>query len=150
MQHVIRQRAQPRSIFVEACVWIHFLRNPYLVVDVWSRKVVALDVTEVESAQISADLVQRACIKDALPPPQQLCQKPVPPADIYPPCQHTPMQFVEPLWNQGWRRWEYSDPYLGQGSQTTTPTQSPCSERSRTRLTTPAGTLPARTMPANG
>jgi putative transposase len=36
----------------------------YLVVDVWSRKVVAWDVAEVESAQIAADLVQRACLKE--------------------------------------------------------------------------------------
>ena len=33
-------------------------------VDVWSRKVVAWDVAEVESAQIAADLVQRACLKE--------------------------------------------------------------------------------------
>ena len=36
----------------------------YLVVDVWSRKVVAWDVAEVESAQIAADLVQRACLRE--------------------------------------------------------------------------------------
>ena len=41
-------------------VWLYF----YLVVDVWSRKVVAWDVAEVESAQIAADLVQRACLKE--------------------------------------------------------------------------------------
>ena len=41
-------------------VW-HYL---YLVVDVWSRKVVAWDVAEVESAQIAADLVQRDCLKE--------------------------------------------------------------------------------------
>ena len=36
----------------------------YLVIDVWSRNVGAWDVTEVESAQIAADLVQRACLKE--------------------------------------------------------------------------------------
>jgi len=41
-------------------VWLYL----YLVVDVWSRKVVAWDVAEVESAQIAADLVQRACLKE--------------------------------------------------------------------------------------
>jgi len=41
-------------------VWLHL----YLVVDVWSRKVVAWDVAEVESAEIAADLVQRACLKE--------------------------------------------------------------------------------------
>ncbi|QPN60878.1 hypothetical protein H8F24_05870 [Synechococcus sp. CBW1002] len=33
-------------------------------VDVWSRKVVAWDMAEVESAEIAADLVQRACLKE--------------------------------------------------------------------------------------
>ncbi len=41
-------------------VWLYL----YLVVDVWSRKVVVWDVAEVESAQIAADLVQRACLKE--------------------------------------------------------------------------------------
>jgi putative transposase len=41
-------------------VWLYL----YLVIDVWSRKVVAWDVAEVESAQIAADLVQRACLKE--------------------------------------------------------------------------------------
>jgi len=38
-------------------LWLHF----YQVVDVWSRRVFAWDVAEVESADIAADLVQRAC-----------------------------------------------------------------------------------------
>jgi transposase InsO family protein len=41
-------------------VWLYL----YLVIDVWSRKVVAWDVAEVESAEIAADLVQRACLKE--------------------------------------------------------------------------------------
>jgi putative transposase len=41
-------------------VWLYL----YLVVDVWSRKVVAWDVAEAESAEIAADLVQRACLKE--------------------------------------------------------------------------------------
>jgi transposase InsO family protein len=41
-------------------VWLYL----YLVVDVWSRKVVAWDVAEVESAEIAAELVQRACLKE--------------------------------------------------------------------------------------
>ena len=40
-------------------VWLYL----YLVVDVWSRKVVAWDVADVESADIAADLVQRACLR---------------------------------------------------------------------------------------
>jgi hypothetical protein len=51
-----------------------------LVVDVWSRKVVAWDVAEAESADIAAELVQRACLNErysrprgfgANQPPQQ-------------------------------------------------------------------------------
>jgi hypothetical protein len=41
-------------------VWLYL----YLVVDVWSCKVVAWDVAEGESAEIAADLVQRACLKE--------------------------------------------------------------------------------------
>ena len=41
-------------------VWLYL----YLVVDVWSRKAVAWDVAEVESAEIAVDLVQRACLKE--------------------------------------------------------------------------------------
>jgi len=56
-------------------VWLYL----YLVVDVWSRKVVAWDVAEVESAQIAADLVQRACLKERYRRPSgfgsRQCQK---------------------------------------------------------------------------
>ena len=41
-------------------IWLYL----YLVVDVWSRKVVAWDVAELESAELGADLVPRACIKE--------------------------------------------------------------------------------------
>jgi transposase InsO family protein len=41
-------------------VWLYL----YLVIDVWSRKVVAWDVAEVESADIAAALVQRACLRE--------------------------------------------------------------------------------------
>ena len=41
-------------------VWLYL----YLVVDVWSHKVVAWDVAAVASAQIAADLVQRAYLKE--------------------------------------------------------------------------------------
>jgi hypothetical protein len=57
-------------------LWLYL----YLVVDVWSRKVVAWDVAEAESADIAAELVQRACLNErysrprgfgANQPPQQ-------------------------------------------------------------------------------
>ena len=38
----------------------------YLVVDVWSRKVVAWDVADREDAQIAADLVSRACLRERI------------------------------------------------------------------------------------
>ena len=57
-------------------VWLYL----YLVGDVWSRKVVAWDVAEVESAQIAADLVQRACLKKRYHRPRgfgsRQCQQP--------------------------------------------------------------------------
>ena len=43
-------------------VWLYL----YLVIDVWSRKVVAWDVAEREDAQIAADLVSRACLRDRI------------------------------------------------------------------------------------
>ena len=38
----------------------------YLVIDVWSRKVVAWDVADREVAQIAADLVGRACLRERI------------------------------------------------------------------------------------
>jgi hypothetical protein len=43
-------------------VWLY----PYLVIDVWSRKVVAWDVAEREEARIAADLVSRACLRERI------------------------------------------------------------------------------------
>ena len=43
-------------------VWIYL----YLVVDVWSRKIVAWEVAEREDAQIAADLVTRACLRERI------------------------------------------------------------------------------------
>jgi len=43
-------------------VWLYL----YLVIDVWSRKVVAWDVAEGEEAQIAADLVSRACLRERI------------------------------------------------------------------------------------
>ncbi len=43
-------------------------RKPYfyLVIDVWSRKVVAWDVDEREDPAIAADLVSRACLRERI------------------------------------------------------------------------------------
>ena len=43
-------------------VWLYL----YLVVDVWSRKVVAWDVAEREDSQIAADLISRACLRERI------------------------------------------------------------------------------------
>ena len=43
-------------------IWLYL----YLVVDVWSRKVVASDVAEREDAHIAADLVSRACLRERI------------------------------------------------------------------------------------
>ncbi len=50
-------------------VWLYF----YLVVDVWSRQVVAWDVAEREGAQIAADLDTRACLRERIS-----CRRPQP------------------------------------------------------------------------
>jgi putative transposase len=43
-------------------VWLYL----YLVVDVWSRKIVAWDVAEREDAQVAADLISRACLRERI------------------------------------------------------------------------------------
>lgn len=43
-------------------VWLYL----YLVIDVWSRKIVAWDVAEREEAAIAADLVSRACLRERI------------------------------------------------------------------------------------
>ncbi len=43
-------------------MWLHL----YLVIDVWSRKVVAWDVAEREAPTIAADLADRACIRERI------------------------------------------------------------------------------------
>jgi len=43
-------------------VWLYL----YLVIDVWSRKVVAWDVAEREDPAIAADLLSRACIRERI------------------------------------------------------------------------------------
>ena len=43
-------------------VWLYL----YLVIDVWSRKVVAWDVAERENSAIAADLVSRACLRERI------------------------------------------------------------------------------------
>ena len=43
-------------------VWLYL----YLAIDVWSRKVEAWDVAEREEAQIAADLVSRACLRERI------------------------------------------------------------------------------------
>ena len=43
-------------------IWLYL----YLVIDVWSRKVVAWDVDEREDPAIAADLVSRACLRERI------------------------------------------------------------------------------------
>jgi len=43
-------------------VWLYL----YLVVDVWSRKIVAWDIAEREDAQVAADLISRACLRERI------------------------------------------------------------------------------------
>jgi len=43
-------------------IWLYL----YLVIDVWSRKVVAWDVAEREDPGIAADLVSRVCLRERI------------------------------------------------------------------------------------
>ena len=43
-------------------IWLYL----YLVIDVWSRKVVVWDVDELEDPAIAADLVSRACLRERI------------------------------------------------------------------------------------
>jgi putative transposase len=43
-------------------VWLYF----YLVVDVWSRKIVAWDIEDREDGEVAADLVRRACLRERI------------------------------------------------------------------------------------
>ena len=43
-------------------VWLYL----YLVIDVWSRKIVAWDVAQREDPAIAADLVSRACLRERI------------------------------------------------------------------------------------
>jgi len=58
----------------------------------------------------------------------------------------------QPRWKAGWRSWGCSDPSLGQGSATTTPTRNRCStlcRRSPAERLVPAG-LPPKAIPKRG
>ena len=43
-------------------IWLYL----YLVIDVWSRKVMVWDVTELEDPAIAADLESRACLRERI------------------------------------------------------------------------------------
>jgi transposase InsO family protein len=43
-------------------IWLYL----YLVIDVWSRKVVAWDVDDREDPAIAADLISRACLRERI------------------------------------------------------------------------------------
>jgi transposase InsO family protein len=43
-------------------VWLYL----YLVLDVWSRKIVAWDVQDREDAKLAADLISRGCLRERI------------------------------------------------------------------------------------
>ena len=118
-------------------VWLYL----YLVIDVWSRKVVAWDVAEREDPAIAADLVSRACLRERISKGRK--QPLVLHADNGNAMRAATLE-------SRWKSWVYSGPSPGQESQTTTPTRNPCSAQRSTGLTTPAGHSPARRPPASG
>ena len=98
-------------------VWLYL----YLVIDIWSRKVVAWDVAEREDAQIAADLVGRACLRE------RISKRRRQPLILHADNGNAlaagfSKSCAPPLWRAGWRSWGCSDPSPGRGSATTTPT----------------------------
>jgi hypothetical protein len=120
-------------------VWLYL----YLVIDVWSRKVVAWVVAEREDPAIAADLVSRACIRERISKGRK--QRLVLHAD-----NGNGNASMLPRWRADWKSWACSDPSPGQGCPTTTPSANPCSGQRNTDLTTRVGSLPARKTPAFG
>ncbi len=97
-------------------IWLYL----YLVIVVWTRKVVACDVAEREDRGIAADLVSRDCLRERISKgrKQPLTSMPT----MATPC-------VRPRWNAAWKYWASSGRSPGHGSPTTTPTRNRCSGR---------------------
>lgn len=126
-------------------VWLYL----YLVIDVWSRKVVAWDVADREDAQIAADLVGRACLRERISKGRR--QPLILHADNGNALAAGFSKSCElPRWRADWRSWECSDPSRGRESAMTTPSRNRCSARSSTDRTTPDGPFAARKRPAPG
>jgi len=94
-------------------VWLYL----YLVLDVWSRKVVAWDVAEREDPAIAADLVGRACLRERISKGRKQPLFCMPTTAM--PCgpQHS---------RAAWRSWEYSDPSPDHGYRMTSRTRNRC------------------------
>ena len=78
-----RTHSRPRELVATGPnqVWswdITYLRSPvrgaffylYMVVDVWSRKVVGAEVHEVECSELASELMRRACLREGIEPNQ--------------------------------------------------------------------------------
>jgi transposase InsO family protein len=118
-------------------IWLYL----YLVIDVWSRKVVAWDVAEREDLAIAADLVSRACLKERISKGRK---QPL----VLQPTTATPC--VPRYSRAGWRNWACSGRSHGRASATTTHTLNLCSEQRNTDLITRVDRSPARTRRASG
>ena len=118
-------------------IWLYL----YLVIDVWSRKVVAWDVAEREDPAIAADLVSRACLRELISKGRR--QPLVLHADNGNAMRAATLE--SRLEELAVLR-SFSRPRV----RTTTPTPNRCSAQRSTGLITPDGHLPARTRPASG
>ena len=119
-------------------VWLYL----YLVIDVWSRKVVAWDVAEREDAQFAADLVGPAGLRE------RISTRAVANRWFCTPTTATPC--APPRSRPGWKSWGCCVCSPGHGCRMTIHTRNPCSARSNTVLTTQTGRLPARQRPVSG
>lgn len=96
-------------------IWLYL----YLVIVVWSCKLVAWDVDESEDPAIAADLISRACLGERISKRRE-----------------QPLILHDDIGNAifarsrtAWKNWAFSGRSHVQGSQTTTRTRNPCSGR---------------------
>jgi len=118
-------------------IWLYL----YLVIDVWSRKVIAWDLAKREEPVIAADLVSRCCLRERISKGRSQTL-------ILYAVNANGMRAQR--WRAAWKNWSSSDLSQSHGCRTTTRIQNRCSGKQCTGLINRAGDLPAGKRPTNG
>ncbi len=113
----------------------------YLVIDVWSRKVVAWDVAEREDRAIAADLVSTACLRE-----ERISKGRKQPLVLH--AENRYAMRAATLYNRLEER-ACSGPFPNHGYRMTTRTRNRFVEQRNTCLTTQDGHLRAKTRPVS-